>query len=265
MRRNILAVLVVIPLSAALATATLAGASDDVVDKMIAAHGGMEKWRNAPSVSFTDEWSFPGSPMTMKANIIVEQGNRRVRMDYPDANASIGWDGEQCWSLNWQMPSPPRFLPQLNYYFLNLPWLMKDPGVVLSQPARERVFDDPVEYIAIRVTYEAGVGDTPDDYYVLYIHPDTYRLAGCRYVVTYPGLVPRGMEHTPEHILLYEEFATVNGLVVPTAYTIYETNRDEYAACKITNWSFDKPFDDALVDMPEGAVVDRSLERTGDK
>jgi hypothetical protein len=108
------------------------------------------------------------------------------------------------------------------------------------------------------MTFEAGVGDTPDDYYVLYIDPKTHKMKGCRYVVTYKGLLPEGMTKTPEHILIFDEFATVEGLQVPTHYTIYETDHKVYADCGISNWSFQKPFDSARMTMPEGAVVDDS-------
>ena len=236
-----------------------AGEAHAIVEKMIKAHGGMDVWAGAPSVSFTDVWELKGMPMPVKAHVIVEQGKRRAHLEYPDFNARIGWDGEQAWSLNWQSPQPPRFMALLNYFFVNLPWLMKDPGVVLHEPEMVRLSDYPVEYIAIRATYEAGVGDTPDDYYVLYIHPETFVLRGCAYVVTYPSLLPRGAKSTPEHVLIFDDFATVEGLKVPVAFTIYE-EWEFYARCKISDWSFSKPFDPALVALPEGGVVDRSLD-----
>jgi hypothetical protein len=249
----------------ALVTAAPAVAEDAaaIVERMVAAHGGMEAWKNAPSVSFTDGWQTPGSPMVMESNIIVEQGARRSLMEYPAFGATIGWDGEHAWSHNWAMPMPPRFLVGLTYYFTNLAWLVKDPGVVLGEPGTVKLRDDPTGYISIRVTYEAGVGDTPDDYYVLFIHPETYELHGCEYVVTYPGLVPEGMAHTPPHILVYGPLVTVDGLKVPARFDVYEEDYREYATCTLTNWSFVKPFDPALVAMPEGAVVDESMSNAG--
>jgi hypothetical protein len=62
----------------------------------------------------------------------------------------------------------------------------------------------------------------------------------------------------PEHILVYEDFATVDGLVVPTRYTIFATDHTPLAMCSIRDWSFGKPFDAARMTMPEGAIVDES-------
>jgi hypothetical protein len=232
--------------------------SIEIAERMIEAHGGMAKWQNAPSVSFTDELIPAGMPAGLKGTTTVEQGSRRVYIEYPSMNMRMGWDGEQAWSENWGVPYPPRFLAQLNYYFLNLPWLTMDPGVVLGPPGKEKLRDDPVEYISIRMEFEPGIGDTPDDYYVLYIHPENHLLKGCKYIVTYESLLPEDVASTPEHILLFDRYQTVEGLVVPVHYSIYELDNSAYATCPVENWSFSKPFDEAMAKVPAGAVLDTS-------
>jgi hypothetical protein len=232
--------------------------SIEIAEQMIEAHGGMEKWKNAPTVSFTDQMIPAGASGGLTGNVTVEQGRRQVYIEYPAMNMRMAWDGEHAWSLNWALPYPPRFLAQLDFYFLDLPWLTGDPGVVLGPPGREKLWDDPTEYISIRMEFEPGVGDTPNDYYVLYIHPDNYLLKGCKYVVTYRSLLPKGVKATPEHILVYDRYQTVEGLVVPVHFSIYEIDHTEYATCEVGNWSFSKPFDESKVEMPPGAVVDES-------
>lgn len=229
-----------------------------VVGRMVSAHGGIEKWSKAPSVYFEDDFIVAVNPQPFRAQVTVEQGQRRAYVDYPDMNASICWDGEQAWSVNWKVPTPPRFLYGLNYYFLNLPWLTNDPGVIVGNVDKGTLFDDPTEYVTVLMSFEAGTGDTPDDYYALYIDPKTLLLKGCRYVVTYTSLLDEGKSSTEEHILIFDAYETVDGLVVPTHYTIYDTNHGEYASCTITNWSFSKEFDEARMTMPDSAVVDTS-------
>lgn len=254
----LVAVLCALPSGRAVAWDSEVGSAAEIVDAMIAAHGGMEAWKNAPTVSFTDTWYTGGSTEGQTARVMVEQGARRATIDMAGSGARMAWDGERAWSLNWTSPIPPRFLALLNYYFLNLPWLVKDPGVVLGEPGTGTLWDDPAEYTTVRVTYEPGTGDTPDDYYVLYIDPGTHRLAACEYIVTYADLLPPGVEHTPPHILVYDEFETVNGLVVPTRFTIYLEDHAVYARCDVTDWSFEKPFDPARLAMPDGGKVDTS-------
>lgn len=229
-----------------------------IIDSMIEAHGGMDRWANAPTVSFEDEFKPGSAEQGSPSRVVVEQGPRRAYIDIPGTEMRLSWDGEKAWSENWQGTYPPRFLALLNYHFLNLPWLARDPGVQLGEPGRGRLWDDPTDYITIKITYGAGVGDTPRDYYTLYIHPETHRLAACEYIVTYKALLPEGVEAAPPHILVYDEFTEVHGLSVPTRYTIYDKDHSVYASCDVRDWSFTRPFDASRMIVPAGAVVDDS-------
>ncbi|MCZ6490345.1 MAG: hypothetical protein O7A06_07425 [Acidobacteria bacterium] len=223
------------------------GPGRQVIDRMIAAHGGMEKWRSAPTVSFEVTVQPPGSV----AHVTVEQGARRAYHDYPETGARMSWDGTQAWSENWQYPVPPRFYALVNFYFLNLPWVAADPGVILSEPGTGRLWDDPTEYITVKMAFEPGVGDTPDDDYVLYIDPASYLLKAAEYTVT------GRPESNPPGILVYEEFTTVDGLTVPAKASVYGKQDRTFQRTRMArNWSFREPFDESRMVMPPGAVVD---------
>ena len=236
--------------------ATVHDAGQGVVARMIEAHGGLEKWRSAPTVSFEDVLQpLTGPPLTSRVS--VEQRSRRAYLDFPHMGARMAWDGERAWSENWQGPFPPRFFALLSYYFLNLPWLAADPGVNLSEPGTGRLWDDPTEYITVKMTFEPGVGDTPDDYYILYIDPVSYRLRAAELSVTYADILPPDVGAI-EEIAVYDEFATVDGLVVPMRSSIYGKDRSLLASLEWRNWSFDKPFDESRMVMAADAVVDAS-------
>jgi hypothetical protein len=155
------------------------------------------------------------------------------------------------------MPTPVRFLAILNYYFIDLPWLTQDPGVILSEPGTGRLRDDPVEYVTVMMTFEPGTGDTPDDYYRLYIHPETKMLRACDYIVTYQALLDSSQTSTPEHCLVYDQMTHVESVKVPSHFVIYEGDQ-VYAECSISGYSLAKAFDESRMTMPEGAVVDTS-------
>ena len=230
----------------------------EILRLMIDAHGGMERWTSAPTVSFEDHFIPAGAPSGQPSRVMVEQGRRRAYIDFPRTEMRMAWDGERAWSNNWHSPMPPRLLAQMNYYFLNLPWLVNDPGVHHSEPGTEKLWNDPIDYITVEMTFAEGTGDTPDDYYVLYINPKTHLLKACRYVVTYRALLPDGASATPEHILVYDAYTEVDGLTVPTKYTVHETDQSVYATCEIRDWSFTQRFDTARMVMPEGAELDTS-------
>jgi hypothetical protein len=222
----------------------------EVVRLMTEAHGGMAAWQAAPSVCFTDQWS-GGKP----TRVAVERGTRRVHIEEVGTGARMAWDGEQAWSVEWK-GAPPRFTAQLSFYFLNLPWLVHDPGVNLGEPGAGQLWDDPTPYATVMMTFDEGVGDTPEDSFELYVHPETHRLKACRYVMTYRAVLPPGAEKAPAHVVVFDEHDTVGGLVVPTRLTLYGTDRSVIATCSITDWSFDQPFDASKVAMPSGAVMD---------
>lgn len=232
--------------------------AEKVVDAMIEAHGGMKAWAEAPTVSWHDAFLPTGAPAAIEAQITVEQGPRRAYADYPGTEMSFAWDGEKAWSENWGLPFPPRFMALLNYHFLNLPWLAKDPGVHLGEPGTGTLEGDATEYITVKITYGEGVGDTPKDYYILYIHPETHQLKACEYIVTYRAILPEGVESGGPNTLIFDTFAEVNGLLVPTHYSIYQADGSPYATCKVESWSFEKPFDESRMAMSEGAVEDTS-------
>ena len=234
------------------------GEAREIVLAMIAAHGGMEKWKAAPTISFEDRVFMGDGKPGVPSRVTVEQGPRRAYIDFPGTEMRLSWDGERAWSENWDSPYPPRFLAQLNYYFLNLPWLTMDPGVILEFQGTGQLWDDPVEYQMVKMTFETGIGDTPDDYYFLYIDPESHLLKANRYIVTYSSLLGEGQKSTPEHILVYEEIAEVGGLRVPARYTIYDTDRKVLMKCSVGDWSFSRPFDLTRMNMPEGATVDNS-------
>ncbi len=229
----------------------------EIIQEMIAAHGGLDAWRAAPAVSFTDQWGAPGSPGSRRSHVVVEQTSRRAYIDIPETDMSIGWDGEKAWSMNWPSQTPVRFLALLTYYFVDLPWLTQDPGVDLSEPETRMLRDDPTEYVTVLMTFEPGTGDTPNDYYRLYIDPETKMLKATDYVVTYRALMGEGEIASPEHCLVYDDYTTVDGLKIPAHFTIYEGDKT-YATCSVRGISLSEPFDESRMKMPAGAVVDTS-------
>ena len=234
-----------------------ARAVPDIVRDMIAAHGGMDAWSGAKTVSFEDEFVAPGGPSSV-SRVTVEQGRRRAYIEYPATGSMAAWDGDSCWSKNWKAPFPPRFAIHLNYYFLNLPWLTMDPGVKLVEEGTGRLPRDSTEYATVLMTFEPGTGDTPNDYYRLHIDRESKRLKGYEYVATYRAILPKGVPSSPENILVYDSYDSVSGLLVPTKYTIYGPKQEIVGTCIIRNWSFELPFGSSSVEPVPGAVMDRS-------
>jgi hypothetical protein len=241
--------------------------SKRVVEAMVKAHGGLEKWRNAPSIRYDDIMHNPyagkGEFAWWVAHEVIDQKTRKVWQDWPMDDARIGYDGERVWSENWQKGNPSASMVHFFYYFVNLPWLTQDDGVILAEPTRFVWPDTDVELYEIRMTFAGApdVGKSGKDFFVLYIHPETYRLFGYQYGNGYKPLVdlmnmPEGQEvFGPlwRRITRYEE---VGGLLFPTAFhTMPEAGARIVGDHVILNIDVSMPFEDDNAAQPKEAVV----------
>ena len=228
----------------------------EVVNKMIEAHGGLERWQTAPTMRFTDSFLPAGAESPLESHVTVEMTSRRAYLDFPSMNAQIVWDGEKAWSVNWKGRTPPRFLALLSFYFVGLPWLTADPGVHLSEPGIGTLPDDPTEYITVKMTFGPGAGDTPDDYYLLFIDPSAYELRAAEFTVTYADVLPPDVEFKKE-LGIFEAHGEFEGLKVPTRFSIY-VDGELQGTYEWRDVSFTQPFDASRMEMPDDAVVDTS-------
>ena len=102
---------------------------------------------------------------------------------------------------------------------------------------------DDREYITVKMTFEAGVGETPDDYYTIYIDPETNRMRATEFVVTHAAMLdlfkaPPEAKFIGPLIHVYEEYGTYDGLVIPTRYTTYTPNGRQYGNHTVEDISF---------------------------
>jgi len=243
----------------------------EAIERMINAHGGMEKWQKAPTVSFNTHFkvNFGGNNwVSYWEEMTVEQGTRRVYATLPNADKTFGriaFDGKRAWSagnLQGIARAPARFTAWRDYYMFNIPWLTQDPGVNLGEPEKGRLpmLEGSKEYITVKMTFDPGTGDTPKDHYVLYIDPDTHRLKASEHVMTFASMMQGDAESGPPSIVVWEETANVNGLIVPAKYTVYWKAGNSIAVKDgaISNWSFSKPFDESQLLMPPDGEPDES-------
>jgi hypothetical protein len=131
--------------------------------------------------------------------------------------------------------------------------------VRLASEGTARLPGDLTDYLAVRMTFEEGTGDSPRDSYLLFIDPQIRQLRAVEYVATYAGALPPGRTAFPPNVLLYEEHTAVKGLVVPTRYEFFaKEGHKPIATVKVSEWSFSRPFDESRLVMPAGAVEDKS-------
>lgn len=240
-----------------------------LVERMVAAHGGIDKFRQASAIHFdcTFEVHFGGDTWAPFRGVVT--ANPRTRQVYatlpnPDGTEGrIAYDGKQAWSagnLQGMAKAPARMTAWRDLYLYALPWMTQDSGVLFDKPESVKMPIGGVDCMAVRMTFEAGAGDTPRDWYVLFIDPVTHRLRAAQYVMTYAALMQNGATASPPSILVWEETANVEGMIVPTKYTVHWAGDGSVVVRngRIQNWAFDGAFDPAQLTMPADGQIDRS-------
>lgn len=156
------------------------------------------------------------------------------------------FDGSTAWATPEFPIGQPRFQLLTWPYFAVMPFKLDDGGANLEplEPAPLREGEEPSE--RARLTFDAGVGDSPDDWYVLYLNAQN-QLVASGYIVTY-GQSAEQAEAAP-HAIVYRDFADVPGVDGEATGVVLSTSWDFY------NWTADG----GIVGEPIGRVTLENL------
>lgn len=226
----------------------------------IQAHGGLDTWFANGPLSFRFAYHSLTSDRVRDTWQDIDQWSSRAvhRMaDNPDV--SFGWDGQQAWikPAGADIDLNARFWALTPYYFVGVPFVLADPGVNLE--IESQIEFEGTVYNQVRATFGDGVGDAPDDYYIVLINPMTQRVGGVRYIVTYPGFFPDG-GHSEEKLMAYDGVKEVDGLRFMDSMRSFKMNKDGSVGEQVTKSTFsDVKFlpniPSAHFDTPAGAQV----------
>ena len=140
-------------------------------------------------------------------------GRSRMKLDN---GVVIVNDGTTCWVSPADAPLPPgmaRFQSLTWPYFLAMPFKLDDPGAHVEAAGKMPWFEgEPQD--AWKLTFGAGVGDAPEDWYFLF-HDEAGRLVGSSYIVTYTK--DKAAAEAEPHAVCFEDFVSVDGAAIPTA------------------------------------------------
>lgn len=185
-------------------------------------HGGLEKWWSQGPLFFRFNYQpKPGTGTARDTYETADYWTSRTRHQRRGATKQeFGWDGEKAWYFpaDATIPYDVRFWSLTPYYFVGMPFVFADPGVSLQKEA-DIIWEEKT-YHSVRVTFGENIGDAPDDYYVLYLEPDTGRLAAIRYIVSYAGYFPDG-GHSQEKLMSFDGEQLVGSIKFPISFRTY--------------------------------------------
>ena len=230
-----------------------------LVWQAIGAHGGLARWYANGPLAFTYTYQpVDGRDPIATHQVVDPWGSRAVHQLVGDTAVSFGWTGREAWvhPAGAEIGTNARFWSLTPYYFVAMPFVLADPGV--RHAAEGTWTHEGKTYNLVRITFEPGTGDAPDDYYVVLLDSATHRVAGLRYVVSYPGFFPEG-GHTPETIMWYTGAQTAEGITFQQGFRSFvwaeSAPGEARAAGTMTGVRFvpDRVEDDFAV--PQGAQV----------
>lgn len=138
-------------------------------------------------------------------------------------------------------------------YFFLFPYKLSDPGTNWADYPTDEL--NGTTYDAQKLTFEAGTGDDPNDWYITYARPDDHLIEVAAYIVTAGGTSQAEAEEDP-HAVKYSDYKLVDGIPIAHQWSFWGWRTeagltDQLGEATISNVRFleEAP---ALFEVPEG-------------
>lgn len=184
----------------------------EAISKVFKAHGGIDQWQKMNTLEFTIPKE-SGNEITL-----TDLHNRSSLITMP--KHTIGYNGQDVWLHKKDTTAykgNPKFYYNLMFYFYAMPFVLADDGIKYEN-VKPLEFEGK-SYPGIKITYESGIGESPDDEYILYYNSETNTMAWLAYTVTYFS-----KEKSKDfHFIQYSDWQMVNTFKLPKVLTWYHS------------------------------------------
>ncbi|MDA0348265.1 MAG: hypothetical protein O3C43_14920 [Verrucomicrobia bacterium] len=192
----------------------------------IEAHGGLKHWLKNEVLEFRWIYHMNDRGPDVKTNTLqrVDTSSFKAVHEMPDSDIRFGWTGTEAWLHPADAPAQrlnPRFWALTPYYFIGIPFVFADINANYEKLPDNFEFEG-TTYQQVKVTFNPGTGDAPDDYYIVLINPETKMVGGARYIVTSPIVARNGPG--PEKLITLEAFTKLGGVSLPTKHRSFTMN-----------------------------------------
>ncbi|MDX1542683.1 MAG: DUF6503 family protein [Christiangramia sp.] len=210
----------------------------------------IEEAHNKPSFMNHDAVSFDialkfGGAERLNAKISMTTNSTRVRVDKTNGTSLI-FDGEKTViTPDTVKTDGARFDIFTWQYFFALPFKLTDPGTVWEREEKRKLGSE--QYNTAQLSFESGVGDSPDDWYIIYQDPETKRLKAAAYIVTFSK--DRAEAEENPHAIVYSNYRTVEDVAFATKWSFHNWDDNDalgekLGEAQISNIRFFEPQED---------------------
>ena len=219
------------------------------IAKIFEAHGGYDAWSAMKGMTYDIVRS------DFMEKHIVNLKSRKSVIEYK--HHLLGFDGSNVWVKDLDTTaykSDPKFYYNLMFYFYAMPFILGDDGINYDEGPVLEVNDK--EYPGVLISYEAGIGESPEDEYILFYDPETYEMKWLAYTVTFFS-----KEKSKKfNLIKYAEWEDVDGLKLPKTLQWHHFEDGEVGDMRneltFANSKLSKEApDDSLFEVIEGAVI----------
>jgi len=195
--------------------------ADSLAQQVVAAHGG-EAWFDHAVADFRLSLRFGGKPVFdgTRFRFAIDAAPARMELDA----ASVIHDGQQAWVA----PADAE-APKGRFHVLTWPWFLRA-AFTLQQPWQQlgAVGESELDgrpHWTVKQTFGDQVGDTPDDWYLIYVDQETHRIAAMAYIVTYAKTVEQAEQEA--HAIRYHDYVDHDGVAIAQRWTFHHWNEEE--------------------------------------
>ena len=204
------------------------------------------------AISFDINLKFGGNSR-LEGKVSMTTNSTKVRVDKSDGT-SIIYDGQEVFitpeSANAEGARFDIFTWQ---YFFAMPFKLTDPGTIWDKEQKRTL--DSLEYDTARLSFESNVGDSPDDWYVVYKDPQTNRLKAASYIVTFSK--EREKAEEDPHAIIYSDYKSFKNVDLATNWTFHNWNEEDgfgekLGEATLSNFNFFQP-EEGYFEVPDSA------------
>jgi len=171
------------------------------------------------AVQFDLKLEFGGTER-INGRVYLLTGGSKVKIE--DVNGLQYWDGSKAMVLPNQEDNEKARFDLLTWsYFFAAPYKLSDSGV--NHEFIGETLLGGAEYRANKMTFEKGIGDTPEDWYIVYKDRNSDLLAAMAYIVTSGEKTVEEAEKDP-HVITYEAYTEVGGIPFATQWNFWTWN-----------------------------------------
>lgn len=190
-----------------------------------------EGFMNKKAISFDMLLNFNGK-QRLDVKVTMLTNSSKIKFEYKDGSSLI-YDGSNVYLTPASTKNPSARFDIFTWpYFMAMPFKLTDDGTQWN--GFEQKINNDEELTRAKLSFKNGVGDTSEDWYMVYADQESNLLSYAAYVVTY-GKTLEKAEAAP-HAIAYTNYTVVDGVAIADLWDFY-------------NWSDEKElFGDSIGD-----------------